>query len=607
MKEYTKKQRITAYAILALIIIVQIIYTTFTFVYKKEGYHSDEVWSYGLANSYYKPFIYMKPGVFIDDVTQDDIINMNEWKSGDEFKNYVTVQEGEQFSYASVYDNQTLDHHPPLYYFLLHTVCSFFPNTFSWWFGYSLNIIFLIVTQIFLYKLSYIVLKDGSIYKPLIVCGMYAFGIGALSTFIFIRMYSMLTMLTVMHIYYQMRLIKFPDDSLKKLLPPVLITAFAGFMTEYLFVAAAGIATACVCVITLCRKKVKRMLITGFSMTAVLGLFAALYPAGIKQITGYSLPSNLTWFEQTKRFLSFITYSTCGFSISVMKTDFGTYFVVCICAALAVGLPLCFLFRKEEWFNRFIHKTKEKFLYILKNVIPKADLCLISLFFIIIAHAMTSAKITDVVKMGNWSLRYAMSMFPLAVVLFIGVFNYIFLWLPKIRKYSHCALIVLSVGVLVYMHIVYKCYFYFEQPKETGNLYETVSGSRCIVVQCNDSYWTITCFAQFVMDTKETFFTNQKWTYENDLAEVFELRPGEVMYAVLPIAQTEDDEELEKMTEQEKKNKDALQSMVDKKYSDIAKTDDLEKQLKSAPNVSSIEMLYMINVQGATYGVYEIS
>lgn len=605
MKEYTKKQKITAYAVLALIIIAQIIYTTFAYVYKKEGYHSDEIWSYGLANSYYKPFIYIRPGVFIDDMTPDDIINLNEWKSGEEFKNYITVQEGEQFSYVSVYDNQTLDHHPPLYYFLLHTVCSFFPDTFSWWFGYSLNIIFLIVTQIFLYKLSYTVLKGGSIYKPLIVCGMYAFGIGALSTFIFVRMYSMLTMMTVMHIYYQMRLIKYPDESLKKLLPPVLLTAFAGFMTEYLFIPAAGIATACVCIITLCRKKIKRMFITGLSMTAVLALFVVLYPACIKQITGYSLPTKLTWYEQTKRFLSFITYSNCGFSISIMKSDFGTYSVVAVCAILAIGLPLCFLFRKDEWFKSFVRNVKQKGIYVFKKVLPEADLCLISLLLIILAHAMTNAKLTNIMRMGSASMRYAMPVFPLAVLCFISIFNYIFLWLPKIRKYSECALTVLSVGVLVYMHITFRCYFYFGQPDKTGDLYDTVSGSRCIIVLSDMDGWSITCFSQFVMDTKETFFTNQGTAYENTLSDVFELKPNEVMYAVLPAK--EDIDEEKNMTEEDKQNAEALQSILESQQQNEASPEELEEQLKNAPNVSNVECIYNIKVQGTTYGVYQIS
>lgn len=132
MKNIAEKIRKYAkpYMLLILLIAVQLIYTSFCFVTKKQGCHSDEIWSYGLANSYYQPFIYMKDGVFIDDMTVDDVINYNEWESGEVFKDYITVQPGERFAYGSVYHNQTLDHHPPLYYMLLHTVCSFSRTAF---------------------------------------------------------------------------------------------------------------------------------------------------------------------------------------------------------------------------------------------------------------------------------------------------------------------------------------------------------------------------------------------------------------------------------------------------------------------------------------------
>ncbi|MDO4945888.1 MAG: hypothetical protein Q4E74_11900, partial [Ruminococcus sp.] len=303
MKEYTKKQRITAYAILALIIIVQIIYTTFTFVYKKEGYHSDEVWSYGLANSYYKPFIHMKSGIANSIVTHEAYTeeaydNNNKWISGKVFKDYLTVQQDERFSYGSVIYNQTLDNHPPLYYCLIHTISSLFPDRFSFIYGYILNCIFLIVTQIFLYKLCLLVLKNKNIYIPLVVCGLYAFGIGSVSTFIFIRIYAMLAMLITMHMYFQLKYIEYPDKSLKKLLPPVLITAFVGFMTEYLFIAAAGICTACICLIMLFRKQIKKMFIWGLSMLATLIVFFTLYSSALNQIGGYELTTSFTPYEQ---------------------------------------------------------------------------------------------------------------------------------------------------------------------------------------------------------------------------------------------------------------------------------------------------------------------
>ena len=127
----TKSKSKIPYLLLILIIVLQLLWTGYSFLYRKDGRHSDEIWSYGLANSYYQPFVYQRAGVHIDDCQMEDIINTEQWITGETFRNYITVQPDQRFAYGSVYSNQTLDHHPPLYYALLHTVCSFFPNQFS--------------------------------------------------------------------------------------------------------------------------------------------------------------------------------------------------------------------------------------------------------------------------------------------------------------------------------------------------------------------------------------------------------------------------------------------------------------------------------------------
>ncbi len=85
---------------------------------RKEGYYIDELRPYGLANSYYMPFL------------QEQEDYPDHWHGEGFYKNYLTAGEGETFSFASVYDNQVHDVHPPLYYFLLHFVCSLFEGDF---------------------------------------------------------------------------------------------------------------------------------------------------------------------------------------------------------------------------------------------------------------------------------------------------------------------------------------------------------------------------------------------------------------------------------------------------------------------------------------------
>ncbi|MDF2567934.1 MAG: hypothetical protein K0R90_1390, partial [Oscillospiraceae bacterium] len=85
----------------------------------KQGYHIDEVYSYGLSNSYYKPFP----------------TDRNKWLDNSYFNDYLEVGKNDKFKYDSVYYNQGEDVHPPLFYFALHTISSFTPNSFSKWQG----------------------------------------------------------------------------------------------------------------------------------------------------------------------------------------------------------------------------------------------------------------------------------------------------------------------------------------------------------------------------------------------------------------------------------------------------------------------------------------
>ncbi len=58
------------------------------------------------------------------------------------YNNYFAVKKNERFDYRKVWKNQKNDVHPPIYYILLHTICSFFPGKFSWWYAGSINIFF---------------------------------------------------------------------------------------------------------------------------------------------------------------------------------------------------------------------------------------------------------------------------------------------------------------------------------------------------------------------------------------------------------------------------------------------------------------------------------
>lgn len=81
-KSYNK----IAFGVILLLQIVCMIY----FGNAKQGYFVDELWSYGLANSYYHPHVYS------DDALEE------RWVSGEYFRDYLEVLPDQRFRYGSV-------------------------------------------------------------------------------------------------------------------------------------------------------------------------------------------------------------------------------------------------------------------------------------------------------------------------------------------------------------------------------------------------------------------------------------------------------------------------------------------------------------------------
>ncbi|WP_417947744.1 hypothetical protein [Faecalibacterium prausnitzii] len=94
-----------------------------------------------------------------------------------------------------LYYNQTQDIHPPLFYFLLNTVCSLF-RSFTKWTGLGMNFVLLGCTLAALYALGMELFADWK--KALFVCALYAFNREMISTVTMVRTYTLMTLLTIL-------------------------------------------------------------------------------------------------------------------------------------------------------------------------------------------------------------------------------------------------------------------------------------------------------------------------------------------------------------------------------------------------------------------------
>lgn len=205
---------------------------------RKQAMHEDEFYSYYSSNRHV--------GLIAEgEVTAREILDELE------------VLPGEGFRFGLVREVQSWDVHPPVYYFLLHFVCSLFPGKFSPWFGLGLNLTCFAAALILMKKLGQLLMPDAPLITDL---GILAWGIsaGTLGGLVFIRMYMLLTLWILAATIFHLRLLdachnskEYPEekgssvtdrnlnDTKKK---PVIqaamalfVITFLGFMTHYYF------------------------------------------------------------------------------------------------------------------------------------------------------------------------------------------------------------------------------------------------------------------------------------------------------------------------------------------------------------------------------------
>ena len=184
---------------------------------QKIGYHIDEIYSYGLANSYSHPF-------------PNDI---NQWLSGQYYQDYISTEWGHRFNFGAVYNNQVQDVHPPIYYILLHTIASIFPGVFNKWIGLSLNLITHLASLIVMIQIGKQISKNK--YLPYLIGICWAVSLGGLNTFLFIRMYSLVTLWGLCLLWLSLLILEANELLLRKLLTLFMIILL-GSLTHYYFI-----------------------------------------------------------------------------------------------------------------------------------------------------------------------------------------------------------------------------------------------------------------------------------------------------------------------------------------------------------------------------------
>ena len=194
--------------------------------FHKENFHVDELFSYAHANSTQGAFLSPRVDSFFHYLETD---LLQRWIPGEVFHTYLTVQPEEAFRYGHIGENLAKGVHPPLYYWLLHTVCSFFPDVFSKWQSAGLNLVIWVLLLAVLFKLARLMLPSG---QAAAVVGIYAFSLAGFGTAAFLRMYLLQTLFFVCLAYETAMMLKENRADYRRL-GLIALYSFLCLMTHY--------------------------------------------------------------------------------------------------------------------------------------------------------------------------------------------------------------------------------------------------------------------------------------------------------------------------------------------------------------------------------------
>lgn len=230
----------------------------FYFINQKQGFHEDEIFSYGSSNyrydNVYRPYGYAEASqdVFYNQIwnSKNKITNIKNYffhydtlkkdetlskeipifRQKEDALTYLTIGKGDVLNYFSVYYNQARDVHPPLFYFLVHFVSAIFYGQFSKYIIFTINLVFFVGTLWIIKK----IMEKLNIEKMAIpTMILYGASMGCISTVMFQRMYMMLTFFSVLYLYLTIKFVQ-EDFKIEKKYPWIFTILF-GFLTQYYF------------------------------------------------------------------------------------------------------------------------------------------------------------------------------------------------------------------------------------------------------------------------------------------------------------------------------------------------------------------------------------
>ena len=347
----------------------------FWFGTQKQGFHYDEYYSYYSSN-----------------VTNALVPTDMEWMDTEGIRSEFMALEGEGLGLGMVRLMQSLDVHPPLYYYLLRIVCWLSPGVFSKWQGLVVNIVFFILSWLTLAGITKEI-TDSNKKKVLAVCALFGFSPAVFSGVMFIRMYMMLTFVCLYILYIHIRAITRQKRSLQGFYLPVMGLSFIGFHIHYYFAVFLFFLAATVTLYLFFHKESrKESFVYAGSVLAGLMVSVLIYPACLGHI--------FRGYRGTEAQDAFFDLSNIGDRISFFfdltnEYVFGNMLVVLLLCLVLLGL---------------IRRVKQKEDTLAKPAYMLTLIVTVGYFLVVAKTALLNAE---------EAIRYEMPVYGLLMVLVV--------------------------------------------------------------------------------------------------------------------------------------------------------------------------------------------
>ncbi len=299
---------------LALLILLQIVLIG-VLLHFKERLFMDEFFSYARANA------------TLDQLPLNVVIR----EPAAYFREMLSA--GRPFIYGEVVRKEASNVHPPLYYIVLHTVCSLFPGRFSMYFAGAVNMLFSALTLLVLNAiLKSFPLPSRARFLILFACVISP---GILMSSVFLRMYVMegffMASLSCLFLSGRKRDLRYYIL--------LFLTVFGGIMTHYHFLFFLFFSSLAFLVILLMERRFREIGFHALTLAASAASSLLFFPAMINQILHSDRGTeaqagirNVSEYGSRIRFFRHLVQE------DILGTYFLIFFLVILLAAAAVRL-----------------------------------------------------------------------------------------------------------------------------------------------------------------------------------------------------------------------------------------------------------------------------